>query len=246
MAKQKAEAPGTKGKAQGGAGEARMIEYPRNGTKSSGYLARPAGAGPHPAVIVVQEWWGLNEHIKDVARRFAAEGYVALAPDLYHGQVTDDPNVAGKLMSGLSKEDGIKDLLAAVAYLKAQPFVRGDRIGVTGYCMGGSYALLLPCRSKDIRAAAPFYGEVPDEKALANLACPVLYIYGDQDFWITPHDVKRLQDGLKKLNKAGEVKIYEGAPHAFFNDTRKDVYRDKEAKDAWKRTLDLFAKLLKG
>ncbi len=225
-------------------GASGMIEYPRNGGKVSAFLARPEGAGPFPAVIVIQEWWGLNDHIKDVAGRFAREGYVALAPDLYHGKVTDDPNVAGKLMGALNREEAVKDLLAGIAYLKGQPGVDGTRIGVTGYCMGGSYALLLPCRTKEIKAAAPYYGEVPDEATLKNLACPVLYIYGDADFWITREDVRRLENALKKFGKPGEVKIYSGAPHAFFNDTR-DVYRQAEAQDAWSRTLAFFARHLK-
>ncbi|MBI3626015.1 MAG: dienelactone hydrolase family protein, partial [Candidatus Rokubacteria bacterium] len=219
-----------------------VIEFARNGRRVGGYLAKPQGAGPFPAVIVIQEWWGLNEHIKNVAERYAREGYVALAPDLYHGKVTADPNEAGKLMGALNREEAVKDLLGAVQHLKALKEVRGDRIGVTGFCMGGSYALLLPCRTKDIRAAAPYYGEIPDEAALRNLACPILYVYGDADFWITKDEVKRLEASLKKLGKPGEVKIYPGAPHAFFNDTRKDVYRQKEAQDAWRRTLDFFSK----
>lgn len=223
-----------------------MIQVQGNGQKVGAYLATPAGAGPSPAVIVVQEWWGLNEHIKDVAERYAREGYVALAPDLYHGKVTKDPNEAGKLMGALNREAAVKDLLGAVAHLKGMKEVRGDRIGVTGFCMGGSYALLLPCRTKEIRAAAPYYGEVPDEATLRNLACPILYVYGDADVWITKDDVKRLEATLKKLGKPGEVRIYPGAPHGFFNDTRKDVHRQKEAQDAWRRTLDLFAKHLKG
>ncbi len=223
-----------------------MTEVKRNGQRVGAYLAKPQGAGPSPAVIVIQEWWGLNDHVKDVAERYAHEGYVALAPDLYHGKVTADPNEAGKLMGALNREDAIKDLLGAVAHLKGMKEVRGDRIGVTGFCMGGSYALLLPCRTKDIQAAAPYYGEIPDETTLRNLACPILYVYGDADFWITKDEVKRLEATLKKLNKPGEVKIYPGAPHAFFNDTRKDVYRQMEARDAWRRTLDLFAKHLKG
>ncbi len=222
-----------------------MTQYQRNGKAVSAYLAMPQGTGPFPAVIVIQEWWGLNAHIKDVAERFAREGYVALAPDLYHGKVTDDPNDAGKLMGALNRDEAIKDLLGGTQYLKGLKQARADRIGATGFCMGGSFALLLPCRTKEIKAAAPYYGEVPDEATLRALACPVLYIYGDADFWITRDDVKRLEAALKKYNKPGEVKIYSGAPHAFFNDSRKDVYRPQEAQDAWRRTLDFFAKHLK-
>ena len=222
-----------------------MIEFKRNAQRVGAYLAKARTAGPFPAVIVIQEWWGLNDHIKDVTERFAREGYVSLAPDLYHGKVTAEPDAAGKLMGALNREEAAKDLLGAIRHLKAMKEVRADRIGVTGFCMGGSYALLLPCRSKEIRAAAPYYGEIPDEATLRNLACPILYIYGDTDFWITKDEVKRLEGTLKKLSKPGEVKIYPGAPHAFFNDTRKDVYRPREAQDAWRRTLDFFAKHLK-
>ncbi len=222
-----------------------MIEYQRNGQKVNAYLATPPGAGPFPAVIVIQEWWGLNTHMRDVADRYTREGYVALAPDLYHGKVTDDPNEAGKLMGALNRDEAIKDLTGGIQYLKSQKTVRPDRIGVTGFCMGGSFALLLPCRTKEIKAAAPYYGEIPPEAALQALACPVLYIYGDADFWITLEDVKRLEGALKKYAKPGEVKIYRETPHAFFNDSRKDVYRPTEAQDAWRRTLDFFAKHLK-
>ena len=222
-----------------------LTQYQRNGQTVSAYLATPQGTGLFPAVIVIQEWWGLNAHIKDVAERFAREGYVALAPDLYHGKVTADPSEAGKLMGALNRDEAIKDLIGGIQYLKGLKQVRADRIGATGFCMGGSFALLLPCRTKEIKAAAPYYGEVPDEATLPALACPVLYIYGDADFWITRDDVKRLEAALKKYGKPGEVKIYSGAPHAFFNDSRKDVYRPKEAQDAWRRTLDFFAKHLK-
>src|SRR5712691_3838889 len=114
-----------------------MIEFARNGRRVGGYLARPQGAGPFPAVIGIQEWWGLNEHIKNVAERYAREGYVALAPDLYGGKVTADPNEAGKLMGALNREEAVKDLLGAIRHLRAMKEVRGDRIGVTGFCMGG-------------------------------------------------------------------------------------------------------------
>jgi carboxymethylenebutenolidase len=212
------------------------------------FEVRPKDADTHPAVIVIQEWWGLNDHIKDVATRFAREGYVAVAPDLYSRQgnkVTASPDEAGQLMMKLDKKDGVADLLAVVAHLKQASGVNGERIGVIGFCMGGSYALLLPCHSPDIKAAAPFYGEIPPNDTLKKLACPIRYFYGDEDGWIQMADVERLRTALHDLGKGAEVVIYKGAPHAFFNDTRKEVYRAEHAKDAWKRTLSLFAHELK-
>lgn len=207
------------------------------------YVAHQAGDAPRPAVIVVQEWWGLDDHIRDVTRRFAQEGYFAVAPDLYSRQghkVTKDPNVAGQLMSKLDKGDGIEDLLSTVTWIKNQKEANPARIGVIGFCMGGSYALLLPCVSKDIKASAPFYGEVPFNEQLKNLNCPVLYTYGENDGWITRKDVDRLSADLKRFNKRGEVKIYKGCSHGFFNDTRKDVYAAAEASDAWQNVLSMF------
>jgi len=225
------------------------VHYTSGDIQMAAYLARPKAKGAYPGLIVIQEWWGLNEHIKDIARRFAREGYVALTPDLYSclgHKVTADPNEAGRLMSSLKAEQALKDLQATVAHLKNLEGVKRERLGVAGFCMGGTYALLLPCHTREIKAAAPFYGQVPSPPdPLKNLACPVLYIYGDADGWITMADVNRLQEGLKRYGKAGEVKIYPGAPHAFFNDTRKDVYRPKEAKDAWTRVLAFFARHLK-
>lgn len=226
-----------------------MVQYPGDGVTVRAYLVAPESKEPRPALIVVQEWWGLNDHIKDVARRYAREGYVVIAPDLYSRlghKVTTDPNEAGKLMNQLRQEDGLKDLNATVTYLKSARGVDASRVGVTGFCMGGSYALMLPCVNPGIRAAAPFYGQVPNpDTPLKNLAGPVLYIYGEEDGWITRADVQRLAVALKKYNKPGEIKTYPGAPHAFFNDTRKDVYKQAEAKDAWNRTLAFFQQHLK-
>lgn len=224
----------------------RMVQYPSDGVTVRAYLVGQQGAQKRPAIIVVQEWWGLNDHIKDVARRYAQEGYVAIAPDLYSrlgNKVVPNssPDEAGRLMSSLKQEDGLKDLQATIAYVKTVPEVDATRIGVTGFCMGGSYALLLPCVSPDLKAAVPFYGQVPSpDTPLQKLACPVLYIYGEEDGWITKADVQRLRDALKKYGKQGEVKTYPGAPHAFFNDTRPDVYRPTEAKDAWARAVKFF------
>jgi carboxymethylenebutenolidase len=228
----------------------RMVSYPGDGVTVTAYMVEPKAKGRYPAIIIVQEWWGLNDHIKDIARRYAREGYVAIAPDLYSRlghKVTADPNEAGKLMESLHQADGLKDLNATVTYLKTVEGVDANRLGITGFCMGGSYALLLPCVTRDIKAAVVFYGQVPNpDSPLKNLAAPILYIYGEDDGWITKADVQRLRDALRKYNKPGEVKTYPGCPHAFFNDTRKDVYRPAEAADAWKRSTSFFHQHLQG
>jgi carboxymethylenebutenolidase len=225
------------------------VKFPGKAVELRAYVAQPsAGAGPFPVVIVVQEWWGLNENIRDITRRLARQGYLAVAPDLYSRQghkVAADPNTAGQLMAGLMKEDGIEDLLSTVGWIKTQKEANGARIGAIGFCMGGSYALLLPCSTREIKAAAPFYGEIPPDERLGALACPIFYAYGENDGWIQRRDVDRLEGALKKLNKPGQVKIYAGCSHGFFNDTRKDVYRPVEAKDAWDHALKLFADNLK-
>lgn len=227
----------------------RMVSYPGDGVTMTAFMVGPNGKGPYPGVIIVQEWWGLNEHIKDIARRFAREGYVAIAPDLYSRlghKVTSDPNEAGKLMQGLHQADGLKDLHATLGYFKSADGVDPSRIGVTGFCMGGSYALLLPCVTSDIKAAVVFYGWVPNpDSPLKNLAAAVLYIYGEEDGFVTKADVERLREALRRYKKPGEIKTYPGCPHAFFNDTRKDVYRPAEAEDAWKLTLGFFQQHLK-
>jgi carboxymethylenebutenolidase len=228
---------------------AREVSYPGKACTLKGYVAEPSHGGhQHPAVIVIQEWWGLDDHIKDVARRLATEHYFAIAPDLYSRQgskVTKDPNVAGELMSGLKQSDGIDDLLSTIDWLKAQSSVRASRVGIIGFCMGGSYAMALPCVSRDIKAAAPFYGEIPQDEKLQNLTCPIFYAYGENDGWIQRKDVDRLASALRKFNKPGEVKIYPGCSHGFFNDTRADIFSAKDARDAWERSLKLFEQNLK-
>jgi carboxymethylenebutenolidase len=220
------------------------VQYPSGNVTVRAYVAAPHTKEKRPAVIVIQEWWGLTNHIKDIAKRYAAEGYVAIAPDLYSrlgNALTTDAGEAGKLMNTLKQEDGLTDLNATVAYLKSVPEVDAKKIGVTGFCMGGSYALMLPCVNAAIRAAVPFYGQVPNpDTPLQKLAAPVLYLYGEDDGWITKADVQRLAAALKKYNKAGEIKTYPGAPHAFFRDNDKTVYRPEAAKDAWERSKAFF------
>lgn len=229
---------------------AEEVRFPGKACEIKAYVAKRQGGGAKPpTVIVVQEWWGLNEHIRDVARRFASEGYLAVAPDLYSRQghkVTADPNVAAQLMGGLKHEDGVEDLLSTIGYIRKETTAKASKIGVTGFCMGGGYAALLACASKDISASAPFYGEVPPDEKLANLNCPMFYVYDENDGWITRKEVDRLAEAFKKFNKQGEVKIYPGTSHGFFNDTRKDVYNAEAAKDAWQRTVKFFERHLKG
>jgi len=221
-----------------------------NRTKFSGkgkdvnvFVARPDGIENAPAVIIVQEWWGLNPHIEDVAQRFAREGFIAVAPDLYDGVTTKDAKEASNLMGKLKTEKGLEYLQIALNQLRSMKDVM--TVGVTGFCMGGTFALLLPCHVK-LEAAAPFYGDVPvDTSIIANLSCPLLFIGGDQDQWITVEKMKRLETALKQYGKEGEVRIYQGADHAFFNDTRPEVYNKSDANDAWMRVIDFFNKHLK-
>ena len=215
-----------------------MVNFQRpDGQSLQGYLATPVQANA-PAVVVIQEWWGLNDQIRGVADRLAAAGFQALEPDLYRGQSTVEAEEAHHLMSGLNfGEAASQDIRGAVQYLKT----RASKVGVTGFCMGGSYALMLPCVNEAIKAAVPFYGQVPNpDTPLQKLSAPVLYFYGEDDGWITKADVQRLTAALKKYNKSGEIKIYPGAPHAFFRDNDPSVYRPEAAKDAWARTKGFF------
>jgi carboxymethylenebutenolidase len=212
-----------------------------DGAEVRGFEARPQGAGKVPALILVQEWWGLNDHIKDVAQRYAREGFMTVAPDLYDGVVTRDAQEASRLMAALDQKKALGYLKTVVSYLRSSSEVIA--VGVTGFCMGGSYALLLPCHEK-LDAAVPFYGDVPDESVIAKLSCPLLFIGGGKDDWITVEKMKRLEAALRKFNKEGEVRIYPDAGHAFFNDTRPQVYRPDDAKDAWGRAVDFLARHL--
>jgi carboxymethylenebutenolidase len=221
-----------------------------NKTKFSGggndvnvFVARPEGVEKAPAIIVIQEWWGLNPHIEDVAQRFAREGFIAVAPDLYDGVITKDPKEAGNLMGALKTEKGLAYLQTVLTQLRSMSEVTS--VGVTGFCMGGTYALLLACHAK-LEASAPFYGDVPTDTAIiGKLSCPVLFIGGEKDQWINLEKMNRLDSALKQHGKEGEVRIYQGADHAFFNDTRSEVYSKSDAEDAWNRVIGFFNKHLR-
>jgi carboxymethylenebutenolidase len=223
-----------------------LIEFSYEGGTAKGNLIKPEGeAISYPALIIVHEWWGLNEHIRSIAERFAGEGYVVLAPDLFDGVVTKSVDEASQLMQALKPEHGLSILNGAVEFLKATEGVDANRIGVTGFCMGGTFALLLACKNLSIKASAPFYGDVPAEEVLKDLSAPVLFIGAENDNWITQEKIMRVSDALAKYEKLGEVKIYSGAGHAFFNDTRPEAYNAAAAEDAWKLVNDFLAGYLK-
>ena len=214
-----------------------MVEFPFAGGKTGGYLATPK-QGSGPGVIVIQEWWGLVDHVKDVCDRFADEGFVALAPDLYHGKSTKSPDEAGRLMMAMRIDEAERDLSAAAQYLLTLDSTTSEKIGVVGFCMGGALALYTATKNPQIGASIVFYGGHPKVKPdLPNLHAPVLGLYGEKDRSVTPESVRELERQVKRLGKQIEVVIYPGADHAFFNDTRPEVYNAGAAADAWRRTI---------
>ncbi len=228
-----------------------MIEIQTSNGPMKAQLANPDGAGPHPAVLVIMEAFGLNGHIKDVAQRIAAEGYVTLAPDMYHrsGELCtagyDDLPAALKLMGALTDEGIVTDVRSAIQTLAQDPSVRADRIGITGFCMGGRVSYLAASALPDkIAAAAPFYGGgIPIDRT-ANLKAPVLAFFGDDDPFIPMDQVHALEAEAKRYGKNVEVVVYPKAPHGFFCNER-DSYRPEAAKDSWEKLKAFFAKHLK-
>src|SRR6185369_14999472 len=185
-----------------------MVEFGSNGGTASGYISRPA-SGTGTGVIVIQEWWGLVPHIKDLADRFAGEGYVALAPDLYHGETTTSPDRAGKLMMSLRIDEAEKELRGAVKYLHNQSAVEPKKIGTIGFCMGGLLSLYAASKNPEVNACVIFYGGFPGvEPDLPNLKAPVLGIYAGKDSFVTVDSVKQLERKLQTLRKNADMQIY--------------------------------------
>jgi carboxymethylenebutenolidase len=224
--------------ATAGAAE-QTITFKSGEESASGFLVAPEGKGPFPAVVVIQEWWGLNDWVKEQARALAKEGFVALAVDLYRGKVTDKQEEAHQLMSGLPPDRGLCDLRAAFEALAARPDVRKDRIGSIGWCMGGRYSLALATEEPRLAAAVAYYGAPPtDPAAIARVKAPVLGNFGGEDKGPSPEQVKAFEAAMKKAGKAVDVKIYDGAGHAFANVNNPwGGYRAEAAKDAWGRTV---------
>lgn len=217
-----------------------MIEFTNNGSTSQGYLATPA-KGKGPGVIVLQEWWGLVDHIKDICDRFASAGFVALAPDLYHGESTTSPDDAGRLMMAINIERTESDLRGAVEYLLAHEATTGTKVGTVGFCMGGQLSLYAACANDKVGACVNFYGIHPDVKPnLATLQAPILGFFAENDSSVPPAAARQLERDLKAAGKQVEVHIYDNADHAFFNDTRPEVFNEAYAQDAWAKMLAFY------
>jgi carboxymethylenebutenolidase len=218
-----------------------MIEFPSNGSTAEGYLAVPEGASG-PGVVVIQEWWGLVDHIKDVCDRFAAAGFVALAPDLYHGASTTEPDEAGKVMMAMKMDQAALDMSGAVDEVARRAST--DRVGVIGFCMGGGLAVVLGTKRPDkVAAVVPCYGIIPWPDAqpdYADMSAAVLGHYAEKDGFFTPEAAEALGAQLRALGKEVEIIVYPGADHAFFNDTRPEVYDAEAAGALWERTLAFF------
>lgn len=221
-----------------------MVTFPANGRTAEGYLALPP-SGRGPGVIVLQEWWGLVDHIKDLTERFAREGFVALAPDLYHGEKTKTPDQAGKLLMALNIAEAAKDLRGAAMYLRSRPEVQAKKVAAVGFCMGGQLALFAASAHPDvIDAAVDFYGIHPKvDPDVSKLSGPVLAHFGRRDKSVNEQAARALIDRIEAAGKTIEAHFY-NADHAFFNDQRPEVYDRQSAELAWRRTLDFLRRSL--
>lgn len=224
------------------------VSYKSGDEAVKGTLYAPANAsGKLPALVVIHEWWGLNDWVKDQASKLADEGYVTLAIDLYRGKVAKTPDEAHEIMRGVPDDRASRDLTAASDYLRTRPDVDGNRVGVIGWCMGGGYALNLALNDPKLKAAVINYGHLATDPAnLAKIHANVLGLFGGQDRGITPNDVHAFEAAMNKAGKPIEIKIYDDAGHAFENPNNKDGYRAADAEDAWKRTTAFLEKNLKG
>ena len=205
------------------------------------FVARPAGVtSVSPGLLLLHEWWGLNDHARDIARRLAREGFAVLVPDLYArlgSKVAQNPQEAASLMNAVSSQAILRDLNAATKHFKSQPFVDPLLLGVIGFSMGGTFAITQATHNSDLKAAVSFYGKVPPIETFRYLLAPLQYHYPAKDGWVTAQEVEVLRQGLAKQGKPGEVHVYPEAHHAFLNESRPEVYRAEDARLAWDRTL---------
>jgi carboxymethylenebutenolidase len=230
------------------AADSKSVSYKSGDETIQGMLYTPSGKGPFPALIVIHEWWGLNDWVKEQASKLADQGYEALAIDLYRGKVATTPDMAHELMRGVPDDRAKRDLHAAFEFLKSQPNVKKDRIGAIGWCMGGGYSLDVALDEPTLAADVINYGHlVTDPAAIKKINAPILGLFGAQDQGITPDDVHKFEAAMKEQGKLAEIKIYDDAGHAFENPDNKNKpgYRPDDAADAWKRTVSFLAENLK-
>lgn len=215
------------------------VEFPSNSHTCQGYFAAPSRSGP--AVVVIQEWWGLVAHIEDLVERFARAGFVAIAPDLFHGKTTKSPDEAGKLLMELDAERALQEIMGAGTYLLGRPECSSKTYGVVGFCMGGALAKYTATKDKNVGAAVSFYGGFRNvDYDWANLGAPILLIAGEDDRGVPAAGERALGEKLRAMGRQATVQTYANADHAFFNDTRPEVFNKEAATDAWERTIELF------
>ncbi len=228
------------------AAEGKPVTYTSGSETVSGILYTPQGKGPFPALVVIHEWWGLNDWVKEQASKLADQGYVALAIDLYRGKVATTPEEAHEIMRGVPEDRANRDLLAATAYLASQKNVDPKRIGSIGWCMGGGYSLDLAIADPKLKAAVINYGHLAtDDATLKKIDAPILGIFGGQDKGITPADVNKFESQMKALGKTVDIHIFPDAGHAFENPGNKTGYRAEDTAEAWKLTTAFLEKYLK-
>ena len=232
--------------AAGYAAQSRNVSYKSGDETVNAVMYTPQGKGPFPALVVIHEYWGLNDWVKEQASKLADEGYVALAIDLYRGKVGTTPDEAHELMRGVPEDRATRDLLAATSYLRSQKNVDPKRVGSIGWCMGGGYSLILALNDPKLKAAVINYGRLAtDEAALKKINAAILGIFGGKDRGIPVEDVNRFEQQLKTLGKRVEIRVFPDAGHAFENPNNKQGYRAEDAAQAWKLTVDFLAKNLK-
>ena len=230
----------------GFAADSQSVSYKSGDETVNALLHTPKGKAPFPAIVVIHEWWGLNDWVKEQASKLADQGYVALAIDLYRGKVATTPDEAHEIMRGVPQDRATRDLLAATSYLRSQKNVDPKRVGSIGWCMGGGYSLDLALNDPQLRAAVINYGHLAtDDATLKKINAAILGIFGGQDRGIPVADVNKFESQLKALGKKVEIHIFPDAGHAFENPNNKQGYRADDAAQAWKFTVDFLAKNLK-
>jgi carboxymethylenebutenolidase len=228
------------------ASDSKSVSYKSGDETVQAVLYTPAGKGPFPAIIVIHEYWGLNDWVKEQASKLADQGYEALAIDLYRGKIASTPEVAHELMRGVPEDRAKRDLHAAFDFLQSQPSVNKARIGAIGWCMGGGYSLDVALQEPTLAADVINYGRLAtDPEALKKINAPILGLFGGQDRGITPDDVHKFEAAMKQAGKKVEIKIYDDAGHGFENPNNKDGYREEDTADASKRILSFLAQNLK-